>query len=257
MLADLVQALMLLTTLPVGWLNRFDPARKAGWSMASYPLVGVVIGVLLLLLDQALQWLNVALSLRAFALLVGWVLITGGLHLDGVADSADGLYATTTPARRLEIMRDPRTGSWAVIALVLVLLGKWIALTAWLQTISTNEAVFPVGLYGGLIVAPMLGRWVMLVLAWVFPSAREGGLSAHYREGLTWRQAAIAGIFTGVMGLLLHEAGLILALGVTGLALLYGRWASGRLGGGLTGDIYGSACEMTELLCLLIMVQMR
>jgi adenosylcobinamide-GDP ribazoletransferase len=233
MVADLRAAVGFLTTLPV----RYPEGRKAGYAFAYFPLVGLLIGGLLCLL-ALLPW--PAPGLRAFAVLVLWVMITGGLHLDGFGDACDGLLATTTPARRLEIMKDPHAGSWAVIGLVLLLLGKWL-LIAQVQPLW-------------LMLPPVMGRWAMTLAAYHFSYARTTGLGAFFREGFGRSQWIAAGLTTLVVLLIaagaLHVRLLALALLPPLTVALVGRWAAARLGGGLTGDVYGALCELTELFSL-------
>ena len=174
-------------------------------------------------------------ELTAFCILLAWVIITGGLHLDGFADSCDGLLATVSVDRRLEIMRDPRTGSRAVIGLVLLLLGKWLCL---------RDVALPY-----LVLAPVVGRWVMTIAVIYVDYARDKGLGAFFREGATWREVSIA-TMTLLLVTLWADA-LIVVLGVMLGAGLITMWAARRLGGGITGDVYGALCEMSEWLCLL------
>jgi adenosylcobinamide-GDP ribazoletransferase len=108
MLHDLQTALAFLTILPVGMVEGCKPGYAYGW----FPFVGLLLGLTLLALSALL--LPASAEVRALLLLLVWVVYTGGLHLDGLADACDGLLATTTPERRLEIMKDPRAGSWAV-----------------------------------------------------------------------------------------------------------------------------------------------
>jgi adenosylcobinamide-GDP ribazoletransferase len=234
---ELGSALSLLTILPIGGQYDGPPGRIFAW----FPLVGLVVGTAVALLAW-LPWPSP--DLRAFVALAGWIGLTGGLHLDGFADSCDGLLATVPPEHRLEIMHDPRAGSWAVIGLVLLLLGKWITL---------QSVPFP------LIVLPaILGRWSMTLAAWWFPVASQSVTGAHFRQGLGRPQMLIASLST-----LLVTVPLVAALAWRATTLLgvvplttwgLGRWAAQRLGGGLTGDTYGALCELTELLCLTVLV---
>ncbi len=138
MLADFIGALTFLTILPV---RRKEQNDQPGRIFAFFPLVGALIGVTVYLI-ASVQFLP--RDLVAFLALLGWVSLTGGLHLDGFADACDGLLATVTHERRLEIMKEPRAGAWAVAGLVLLLLGKWIALRGLLPIM--------------LILPPILGR---------------------------------------------------------------------------------------------------
>jgi adenosylcobinamide-GDP ribazoletransferase len=177
---------------------------------------------------------------RAFVVLLLWVVITGGLHLDGFGDACDGLLATTSPEQRLEIMKDPRTGSWAVVGLVLLLLGKWVLITP----------VEP----RWLLAPPVVARWAMVLAAYHFPYARTTGIGGYFRDGLGRAQWLAAGLTTAL--LLILAAGLIepglLVLGLIPVltVALFGRWAAARLGGALTGDVYGAIGELSELLAL-------
>jgi adenosylcobinamide-GDP ribazoletransferase len=233
MLADLRAAFALLTILPLP----YAADRKPGYAFTYFPLVGLALGLLLWGLGL-LPWPTA--DLRAFVLLVAWVVVSGGLPLDGFGDACDGLLATTTPERRLEIMKDPRTGSWAVIGLVLLLLGKWLLL-------RSTPSPFLIGL-------PMVGRWALVLAAYGFPYARASGMGGFFREGLGRSQVIGATLFTALSLLILAW---LVDLRLVGLLLLpvltvygLGHWAARRLGGGLTGDIYGALCEVTELVGL-------
>ncbi len=238
MRTDLVRAFGLLTIIPA-W--RGEDARPLGHSFAWYPLVGVVIGVALALLAL----LPVPPAVGAFLLLLAWVAISGGLHVDGLGDACDGLLATVEPARRLEIMKDPRTGSWAVLGIVLLLLGKYAALSTLYGHTAATAA---------LLAAPVAGRWAMVYAAQHFGPARPGGMGALFREGLGRRELAIATLTTlaaiGVAAWLAPQLLMVLLIAPL-LVLGLGAWAAKRLGGGLTGDTYGALCEIVELVTLL------
>jgi adenosylcobinamide-GDP ribazoletransferase len=241
MLADLRAALAFLTILPVG----YPAGRKPGYAFAYFPLVGVMIGAILWLVGW---WSPVALpDLRALLILITWVVVTGGLHLDGFGDACDGLLATTTPERRLEIMKDPRAGSWAVVGLVLLLLGKWVCL----RTVAAPLLLLP----------PLLGRWVMVTVAYRFPYARPSGLGAFFRDGLGATQWLVASLLAALLFLLyvwlVDVRTLWLAVTPLLVVTLFARWTAGRLGGGLTGDLYGALCELTELGCLLTLAMVQ
>jgi adenosylcobinamide-GDP ribazoletransferase len=242
MFADLRAAFAFLTILPVGQPQVSEPGR----AFAYFPLVGAVIGLIMATFGAFRLFPP---DMTAFLALATWVILTGGLHLDGFADSCDGLLATTTPERRLEIMKDPRAGSWAVIGIVLLLLGKWIALRA----IFTGVSPFL------LIVPPVFGRVAMTLAVAAFPPARTSGLAAYFREGLDSNRVMLAIFFATVLSISasVFAANLGHPLWSLGATLLIawgmGRWAANRLGGGLTGDVYGAICELTELICLIIL----
>lgn len=238
MFSDFRNALAFLTILPVG----YDDQAQPGPSFAFYPVVGLVIGLLIggtyLLAQQAFST-----SMTDFLVLLLWVVISGGLHLDGFGDACDGLFATVSPERRLEIMKDSRAGSWAVIGLILLLLGKWVAL----QGVSPLLLVLP----------PVLGRWAIVMVVAAFPYGRAEGVGAFFRMGFERRHLMIATAATGVLVVAVSVVAgyrlLIFLLLVPGVAWIVGRWAAKRLGGGLTGDVYGALCELTELMVLLVL----
>lgn len=235
-LRALASAILFLTRIPLPEL-KLEPrdfARGAAW----FSWVGGLVALPAWAATLLLPWLGVRLTaLLALAL---WVLITGGLHLDGLADSVDGLSGGRGDrTRTLDIMRDSRIGSHGALALALLLMLKWAAL----------ERVLELGRPAWLI-APVVGRFAATVLLVCFPYARSSGLGAPFVGEL------------GVVTLLIGAAPV--ALGVALLGPLSG-WAVGaallvallvglrmhRLLGGLTGDVYGAAVELSELAALL------
>ena len=162
----LLIALQFLTRLPVRLPGMPEPA-EVGRSLLWYPLVGLLIGGLLLALHLLLG--STAALLQAAIVLACWVGLSGGLHLDGLADSADawvGGYGDRE--RTLAIMKDPRSGPIAVVVLVLVLLLKFVALVVLLER----------GAWAALLLAPWLGRALLPLLLMSTPYVRPGGLGA-------------------------------------------------------------------------------
>jgi adenosylcobinamide-GDP ribazoletransferase len=238
MLADVRAAFAFLTILPF----HHPEGRAPGAAFAYFPLVGLLIGGALWLV-ALLPWPTTAVA--AFAVLLLWVVLTGGLHLDGFGDACDGLLATVSPERRLEIMKDPRTGTWAVVGLVLLLLGKWVLL----QSVQPALLVAP----------PVVARWSMGLAVYCFPHARSAGLGVYFRQGLGRKELVVAALITAVvvaaLAWLVHVRLLALLFVPLLTTFAFGRWAAHRLGGGLTGDLYGAICELTELLCLALIIE--
>lgn len=232
MLADLLAAFAFLTILPIRTVSTNPPGRI----FAYFPLVGLVIGAAVSGV-ASLQFLS--RDITAFLSLAVWAILTGGLHLDGFGDSCDGLLATTTPDRRLEIMKDPRTGVYAVVGLTLLLLGKWVAL----REVAPLLLVLP----------PIMGRWALALAAYFYPYARTSGVGAHFRDGLGRAQIVAATAFAGIIVAPFGWPLWLVALVAPITVVIVGRWASSRLGGGLTGDVYGALCELTELLYLFVL----
>jgi adenosylcobinamide-GDP ribazoletransferase len=200
-------------------------------------------------LDTALQ-LVFPVAVVAALLLAASVLLTGGLHLDGLMDTADGVFGGHTVARRLEIMRDSRTGSYGVLAGVLVVLLKFaclISLPPGMRTVA-------------LMLAPLSGRWSMVLCIAFFPYARPEGLGAAFRTGVTRPVASLATLVAFVLATALSVLSglalwpgpiLLLAAGVAAWALA-SRMAAKLLG--LTGDCYGAVNELVESFVLLLLV---
>jgi len=228
MIHDILAALRLLTILPAGGSAA---GRQPGWAFAWFPLVGLGIGLCL----QQIMAAPLAGDVGAFFALLFWVLITGGLHLDGFGDCCDALLAHKPGPERQRILKDPRAGTWAVAGLCLLLLGKWLALQA-----------APLEL---LLLAPVMGRWAMALAARALPSASSSGLGAHFRRGLGWRQLLFATLSVGLLMTKVEFLALWLLIFVFTLA--FGAWAARQLGGGLNGDVYGAICELSELICLM------
>ncbi len=241
MFDGLLFAFSFLTTIPLDRWTRGKRWESPGTMYAYFPLVGLTIGILVSGAAAISLLLAFPKDVSVFIALVTWIALIGGLHLDGLADACDGLLATVSAERRLEIMSDPRAGSWAVIGVVLVLIGKWAALR------NLPPAA--------LLIPPIMGRWSMVLAVAAFPNVKATGLAAQFRVGFGRSQVWIASLTTIVLVAALSlwlGASIVVVLAIAPIAVwLIGGWASRRLGGGLTGDVYGALCEVVELLCLI------
>ncbi|MFC4076224.1 adenosylcobinamide-GDP ribazoletransferase [Salinithrix halophila] len=229
-------ALAFLTRIPVP--VRMDP-RDWPKSTVYYPLVGLVIGVLLVLMNEALSLLFPPL-VRSVLVTAGWVFLTGGLHLDGLMDTADGLGANKDREQTLAIMKDSRVGAMGVLAAILLLGVKVSALT------YLEPAIIP------LLAAPVAARTGMTAAIAFFPYLREQGMGLNLREGLSPLRLGVA--LTSGTAIIAVVAGwwTFLILGGTALVIgLIARVVLRRLGG-LTGDVYGCMAEAVEAAILLL-----
>lgn len=228
-------ALRFLTVLPPLLARRAPEADDFGRSDAFFPVVGLALGALLLGLDVALQWL-LPVAVVNVLLVALLALLTGALHLDGVIDTFDGLFAGDSPQRRLAIMRDPRAGSYGVVAVVLVLALKLAALSA-----------LPPSMRGpALLLAPCLGRWGIVLATYTFPYARPEGMGRAFKESIRLEHLIVAGAVSSVAAGLFGGITGVVGWSVVGLAVLVGCQAITARLGGLTGDSYGTICEITE-----------
>ena len=229
----LLIALQFLTRLPVS-LPGMPTPEQVGRSLLWYPLVGLLLGLLLwgahLLLGQA------SAVLQAAIILALWVGLSGGLHLDGLADTADAWVGGFADRERtLAIMKDPRSGPIAVVVLALLLLLKFAALFTLLQAGQ--------GIY--LLLLPWMGRSLLPLLLATTPYVREGGLGQalvdHLPRGqLPW----VLGVH--LLGMLLFGWMGLLALATALLLFIWLRRALLRRLGGTTGDTAGALVELGE-----------
>jgi adenosylcobinamide-GDP ribazoletransferase len=235
-------ALEFLTVIPVPARFGGGAATEADVSAARYafPIVGAGIGVLLALVSAGLSSAHAVPLLAAFLLVAAWVAITGGLHLDGLADSSDGLFLWGDPERRLTVMRDPHVGSFGLIAIVLVIVGKVAALAA---LTGRRRALAVVG-------AAVVSRTLILVAAGLAPYARPKGTGQTVVEATTVTDALWSCVATLALGAVLAgEAGLIASAASLVVAWSLSHIANQRLGG-ITGDILGAVVELGELVYL-------
>jgi adenosylcobinamide-GDP ribazoletransferase len=236
MLRPLACALLFLTRVPLPQLT-LTP-RDFARSAAYFAWVGALVAAVL----WAVSLLVPALGERLSALLVvaAWVVITGGLHLDGLADTVDGLSGGRGERERtLEIMRDSRIGSHGALALVLLVALKWAALE---RVLSLHSL--------GWLMAPVVARFACtLLMAW-FPYAREQGLGGGFVGAVRWPALLSGVVAVSLAGFVLSPGAPLSALAATLAALLL-AWRVGQRLGGLTGDVYGAAIELSELAALL------
>jgi cobalamin 5'-phosphate synthase/cobalamin synthase len=231
----ILAALAFLTRIPI---RRSFDAAAVGRAALFFPLVGAAIGLLQMGLHRTLKPHLPAMVVAVLVVaLSAWV--TRGLHLDGLADFADGLGGGATRERRLEIMRDPAVGAFGVAALVLVLALKIAAIAS----LSSGAA---------LVLASALSRFSAVPLGCFLPYAREGtGLGAAMASG-AGRLELLGATVLAVLLSLLFEARLVLfSWGFALLAsLLVGSLAKRSLGG-MTGDVLGANVEIAEASVLL------
>ncbi len=228
-------ALQFLSSLPIR-LPGMPAAEELGRSLLFYPLVGLLFGVILWALNIALA--GAPLLLHAALLLTVWVLISGALHLDGLADSADAwLGGFGDRERTLTIMKDPRSGPIAVVTLVLVLLLKYAALLA---LIEKQQGM-------ALIIVPLIGRAALLGLFLTTTYVRAGGLGQaladHLPRKTGWRVLAVS----SVVCVLIAGFNAVVALLLSVVVFIWLRHLMVRRLGGTTGDTAGALLELLEM----------
>lgn len=233
-------ALQFLTRVPVR-LHGPPAAAETARSLLYYPLVGLLLGLGLAGLHAALQGLPPPLP--AAVVVLAWVLITGALHLDGLADSADAwMGGGGDRARSLAILKDPRCGTAGVAAVVLVLMLKFSALQA-----GGEEGT------AALVLAPFLGRTAVVALFLSTPYVRPGGLGATLSTHLPRRRGAWAVALSALLALAAWGVHGLAALVIAAALLLGLRALMCRRLGGTTGDTAGAVVELVETALLLVL----
>lgn len=224
-------ALGFLTILPVP-SDEKDLSRSVAW----FPIVGLLIGGLAAILDWALG--------RVFPPLVSSVLIvialigiSGGLHLDGLADTADGFLSSRPRERVLEIMRDSRIGTMGTLAIVSVFALKVACLSA---VVGTPRL-------GIVLLMPIAGRCAMVMAMAIIPYARpEGGLGSAFAGNQTAGAIVSLAVLAIAGWLAMGRAGLISGALAVCIGCLMANWSFRKIGG-FTGDVLGAVCEIAEI----------
>lgn len=228
-------ALQFLTRFPV-MPRAGRGTEELGTGLPWFPIVGLLLGACLVGLDVLGQQLFSPLVTSV--VLVGFLAaLTGALHLDGLGDTADAVFSHASPQRRLDIMKDPRSGTFGVVAIAVILALKISAISS----LPSATRVL------ALLAAPALARWAILVAAFIFPYGRTSGLGSPVKGAATLPLVLVTGCFcllTAALQPLVAVSFLLLALAT---AVGVGAWLSSRLPG-LTGDCYGAICEIVETL---------
>ena len=231
-----------LTPLRLRRVQSYDDrvfAEALGW----YPFIGLIIGGVLAIADLGLS--RLLPPAPTAALLVALLALrSGGLHLDGVADTADGMAVQGDRARRLGVMAEGNTGPAGVMALVLVLLTEWAALSSLPPDVRV----------AGLLLAPTLARWTVVPVGVLFAPARPRGLGHALAQGM-WPVAAPLATTIGVIAAfaLFGAPGRVLVL-TAGVAAFVLAGAAARLLEGVTGDVFGACIEVSQVVVWMAIV---
>ncbi len=231
------EALRFLTIIPMPGMPPMAEQSIAR-AIPLFPLAGAVIGALLVGLGLVCGVLWDA-WVRSVMIVVGWGIVTAGLHLDGLSDTFDAVMSWRTRERKLAIMKDSRIGAMGALALIAVLALK----VTWLHAAGD-------GWMRAVWLAPTLGRWADTYGIFRFPPARAGGLGREFQAQARPGDFAIAtAIAVGLAIVLAGPRGLLAFALVWGISSGLARWWTRELGG-LTGDTYGALCEIAEVVTL-------
>lgn len=241
---SLLAAFQFLTIIPLFQSRGGVDGREIGQSTAYFPVVGALQGGIVtgsaFLFSHFFSWEVVsALSLIII------VLTNGGFHLDGFADTVDGLAGGKTREERLRIMKDPRTGAIGVVALVLILLLQFLLIKHLPPSIR----------YGALFLLPVVSRWSMVPMAfWGIYAREESGLGKVFTDHTGTVQFIVASTLTTLaLGVLLGIPAIAVLVPLTLTTYLWVSFFRRRLGG-VTGDVFGFQSELSGVLFLLLMI---
>lgn len=237
-------ALQFLTRIHL--VNREFSLEDFGRGTQYFSLVGAVLGAIYacaaFLLLHLFQWLgNNSATLMATFLLLLPILCTGGLMLDGLMDTFDGIASGRSRERMLEIMKDSRVGSFGVLALIAMLLLQW----------SFLHEIKPEMLLAAVFVTPVIGRFGMVIAVSGFPYARKQGMGKIFAEMATKKMAAFALLVTLLCVVPVGKIAIVAFFVGSIVAYLWARNLS-RILGGLTGDTYGAVETVTETVVLCV-----
>jgi adenosylcobinamide-GDP ribazoletransferase len=243
LLTDLVSALMLLTRLPVGRFARFGGAANLARSVWAFPVVGLIVNAIGGLVYCAAHRVGMPPLLAAGWTLAATIIITGGLHEDGLADTADGFGGGATPARKMDIMRDSRIGTYGALALVLSVSIRASAIAALGRPPAVATAM---------IVAGMTGRAGILVMLLLLEPVRGSGMGASVSNPRG--AVAVCGLGLAVVVSLLSLPALLAAAVIgfgLGFCVILAKFAEHQIGG-YTGDVLGASEVVTECIILTV-----
>ncbi|MCF8002068.1 MAG: adenosylcobinamide-GDP ribazoletransferase [Halanaerobiales bacterium] len=235
-------ALQFISSIPVKKKLNYSE-KKIGQSMLFYPLIGTLIGLLICCINIIIGNFLPSM-LKSSILLISFVLISGGLHLDGLADSFDGLFGGKNKENMLKIMADSYIGVYGVIVIVLILLTKFILIDN-LPIVHLNYI---------LILVPTISRWSMTVALYLFPYAKKEGFGKAFKLYFKKRQFVVATIWVLLVSISLFLLKGLLVLAISFLVtILIAKYITKKLGG-LTGDNYGAINELMEITIMFLFI---
>ena len=238
-------ALQFLTSLPIPQKRELSP-EQLGRATAYFPVVGLIIGLVL----AGLNWLLLLIlppSVVNALLVVALVILTGALHLDGLADTCDGIAGHKSAEERRQVMRDSRTGAFGAVGIVLLLLVKYVTL----------NSIPPVFMTVVLIFMPVVSRWAMVYAIYAYRYARPSGLGTAFKQATRWPQFTAATIITLAVSVALMPwfsmAGLLIIFGICIITTALAFYFKYKFAG-LTGDTYGAINEVAEVMILVFAI---
>ncbi len=233
----LLAAIQFLTVIPFPKSFKVDE-RELERCTPFFPVVGLLIGIVIATFDYIMGLVLPSIPASVMTA-IAMTAISGGLHMDGLADTADGFFSARPRERILEIMRDSRTGVMGVLAVVLVIMLK----------VSLLISIFPPFRPGVIVLMPLAGRCSFVVMMAALPYVRhEGGLATAFGGGKSWINVLWVSAFLLAAGWIAgHWMGFVASLSALLVSALFSAYCFRKIGG-YTGDTLGAGCELTEII---------
>ena len=216
--------------------------KSFGKSVIFFPLIGAFIGVLLVIISR-LTSAFLPVSVSDAIVLAVLILVTGGLHIDGFADTVDGFAGGKNKDDILRIMKDSRIGTFGVVGIVMLLLTKYLSIYSLQEDIK----------YFILIAMPVIGRWSVLPMGLFFKYARiDGGTGKIFAESIRLKELIIGTVIVlSIIIPLFRLNGFLMLAVIFIVTLLIGRYSKRKING-ITGDVFGATIEINELIILIL-----
>ena len=235
-----MDALKFLTIIPLLRRREASP-EELGCSIGYFPVVGIIIGLILVGLNWGLG-LILPSPVVNILLIVSLAVISGALHLDGFVDTCDGIAGHKPVEARWRVMHDSRAGGFGIVGVCLLLLVKYISLN------NVPESL----LMMTLIVMPVVSRWAMVYAVFAYPYARPSGLGKAFKQVANWQRLVMATLVALVVAIVLARwAGLAIMVGIWVIIILMAAYLKRKFSG-LTGDTYGAINEVAEVGVLIL-----
>jgi adenosylcobinamide-GDP ribazoletransferase len=233
-------ALQFLTIIPIKAKKEID-AKRLSLSAAYFPLVGLILGLMLAGVNKLLLFFPVEQFFRSVILVIFLIVLTRGLHLDGLADTSDALLSSRDKQQMLQIMRDSHIGTMGVLSLICIILLKLVLLY------SLNSKLINISL----ILMCLLSRYALVFAMFLFPYIRSEGKAKVFVERMNWKIFSLATTTTLFCAIIVWGLkGLLVFLPVVIFIILIGKLITQKIGG-MTGDTLGAINELVETFVLL------
>ncbi|MDD5130993.1 MAG: adenosylcobinamide-GDP ribazoletransferase [Candidatus Omnitrophica bacterium] len=235
---SLLLAIQFLSILPLR-ANKFSEKNMA-WALVYFPVVGLFLGGVLVGLNILFSILNTTSITINIILVISLIILTAGMHLDGLADTADAFLSGKEKKEMLGIMRDPHIGAMGVLSLISVILLKVSLLS------MVSVSLKPIAL----MLMCSLSRWAAVATIFFFPYARQEGKAGVFIKGMNLKIFIISSIAVVIFAAVIWQIkGAVVLMVVTGFSCVLGKFSTKKIGG-ITGDTLGAEIEITEIITL-------